>query len=144
MPGELVAVAAIVVGFGLTVIMFRIQRELWVQEKHPDWPNWLAWSDYLIILSLLLGVIVSVILLLPDPTPRVKAFASAACVAAFILQVGYIPAILAHYRIEMGRKRAEEGKPRERGEPIERRVVRVSVFLATVVFIFMLWEHLRR
>jgi hypothetical protein len=115
MPGELIAVAAIIVGFGLTVFMFRIQRELWVQEKHPDWPNWVAWSDFLIILSLLLGVSVSVALLLPAPTPRREAFASAACVGAFILQVGYIPAILAHYRIEMGKKRTEE-KSLVRGE----------------------------
>lgn len=144
MPGELIAVAAIIVGFGLTVIMFRLQRELWVQEKHPDWPNWLAWSDYLIILSLLLGVLVSVILLLPGPTRGAEAFASAACAGALILQVGYIPAILAHYRIEMGRKRTEEGKPREKGEPIERRVVGLSVLLAAAGLMFVLWEHLRR
>jgi hypothetical protein len=144
MSGELIAVAAIVIGFGLTVIMFRVQRELWVQEKHSDWRNWVASSDFLIFVSLLLGVLVSVILLLPGLRPRAEAFASAACASALILQFGYIPAILAHYRIDMGRKRTEERKPRERGEPVERCFVYLFGFLAAAGFIFVFWEHLRR
>ena len=42
-------VASILSGFGISVLMFRIQRELHIQEKYPDAPNWLAWADDLVI-----------------------------------------------------------------------------------------------
>jgi hypothetical protein len=83
--------------------MFRIQRELWVQENYPSWPNWLAWSDYLILASVVLFFAVMPLVAI-SPMGSTEAFASAACVAA-LMQVGYIPAILAHYRIEIDTRR---------------------------------------
>jgi hypothetical protein len=140
--GDLIAAATIIVGFGVTVIMFRVQRELWVQEQHPDWPSWLAWSDYLIIASVVLALFLAIVPLLAVSvmTSLVQALAAASCVAAVILQAGYIPAILAHYRIEIGRKRKGD---RLKGEPAERRFVFISAALATVGFIIVLWTHLR-
>jgi hypothetical protein len=140
--GDLIAVAAIIVGFGLTVIMFRAQREIWVQDQRPDWPNWLAWSDYLIIVSVLLASFAALIPLLAISTAEktIQAVASASLVAALILQVGYIPAILAHYRIEIGRTRTG---PREKGEPAERRIVVCGLLGAAAGFAMVL-EHLTR
>src|SRR5215213_4515006 len=131
--GDLIAAATIIVGFGVTVIMFRVQRELWVQEQHPDWPSWLAWSDYLIIASVVLALFLAIapLLAVSVMTSLVQALAAASCVAAVILQAGYIPAILAHYRIEIGRKRKGD---RLKGEPAERRFVFISAELATVGF----------
>ncbi len=141
-PGALIGAAALIVGFGITVIMFRIQRELWVQEQHPEWPNWLAWSDYLVVASVMLTLAFAIVPLLSFPvlTPCRRALASAACVAATILLAGYVPAILAHYRIEIGRSRTGV---RLKGEPKERLVVFVSIAVASFGFIFTLWEHSR-
>jgi hypothetical protein len=41
-PQPYLTVASILSGFGISVFMFRIQRELRVRDVHPDWPNWLA------------------------------------------------------------------------------------------------------
>lgn len=138
--GDLIAAAALIVGFAVTVIMFRVQRELWVQENHPDWPNWLAWSDYLILGSVVLAISsLVVILFLPPLTPTRRAIGAASCVSAIILQAGYIPGILAHYRIEIGRHKIGD---REKGEPIERAFVYASVALSLIAFFFVLREHL--
>jgi hypothetical protein len=68
-----------------------------------------------------------------------EALASAACFSAIILQVGYIPAILAHYRIEIGKKRTGD---RQKGEPTERICVYLSIALAAVGFIVVFCQHL--
>lgn len=134
-PGDLIAVAAIIFGFGLTVFMFRLQREIWVKENRPNWPSWLAWSDYLILGAILLAVC-SVTLLLANclPTQVVLRVTSAACVAAIVLEAGYIPAILAHYRIELGTSRTGN---RKKGEPAERWFVCISVMIALSSFIYV-------
>ena len=46
---------ALISGFGVTVFMFRIQRELQVRTQHPYWPNWLAWADYLVLGAILIA-----------------------------------------------------------------------------------------
>jgi len=116
---DLIAVATIIVGFGVTVIMFRVQRELWVRDKHPDWPNWLAWADWLILVSVALAVffVVTPLLAFPIVTKWREALAAGSSVSAILLQVGYIPAILAHYRIEVGTQRTgarEKGRARRK------------------------------
>jgi hypothetical protein len=89
LSGDFIAVGAILVGFGLTVIMFRLQRELDVQEQHPQWRTWLAWSDYLILASMLLAVffVVLPVLAFPAVTRMREALASAACISAIILGI---------------------------------------------------------
>src|SRR6478672_9826534 len=106
-PTELLAVSAIIVGFGVTAIMFRVQRELYVLEVLKIRTVWLAWADYLIIASIMLaalGVILPLVAI-PNGSPVLVAVAAASCAAATVLQAGYVPAILAHYRIELGAKR---------------------------------------
>ncbi len=55
-PQPYLTVASILTGFSISVFMFRIQRELSVRDRHPEWPNWLAWADYLIMGSITLSV----------------------------------------------------------------------------------------
>jgi hypothetical protein len=131
--GDLIAVAAIIVGFGLTVVMFRVQREIWVQENHPEWDSWLAWSDYLILISVLLGFGAVVVVL----SFSLLAVASAFCAGAIVLQASYIPAILAHYRIEIGKNRIGD---RAKGEPVEKRVVLVAI-VAALAISTLVWRH---
>jgi amino acid transporter len=140
---DLIAVAAVLVGFAVTVIMFRVQREIDVQEEHPDWPNWLAWSDYLILGSVLvsLSLVVTPLLVFPR-SPYTYALAPAACIAAIFLQVGYIPAILAHYRIEIGTERTKKGFRREKGEPMERVFVTLAAVLAGSAFAIVLCQRM--
>src|SRR5215469_7841049 len=130
---EIISASAIVAGFGVTAIMFRVQRELYVRETLKIDILWLAWADYLILTSVALAVFGSTAPLLVAPiVPRtVVAIAASSCVAALILLAGYVPAILAHYRIELGAKRRG---PREKGEPIERWLVITFGILAAISF----------
>ncbi len=95
---DLIAVAAIVLGFGVTVVMFRIQRELQVQkdafDAHIDQPTWIAYSDYLILASIFSSLFLVLLPLLLFPSlEHVATLARAGCVAAIILEAGYIPSI---------------------------------------------------
>ena len=56
-PQPYLTIASILSGFSISVFMFRLQRELGVRERHPDWPNWLAWADYLVIATVVLSVL---------------------------------------------------------------------------------------
>jgi hypothetical protein len=136
--GDFIAVAAILLGFGLTAIMFRVQREIYVREVNKE-ENWIAWADFLIFASILLVLSLIVIPLLVFSC---QTYASAASTAAFILQAGYIPAILAHYRIEIGKSRNVEGRSRDRGEPAEKWIVWASGVIV-LFFSLVAWQHSR-
>lgn len=98
-------VASILAGFGVTVLMFRIQRELHVREVHPDWPNWLAWADYMVLAAIFLALIVVVLPLAAiGAHPWILAVAAAGSSAAALLLAAYPIAILDHYRIGFGCK----------------------------------------
>ena len=139
-PQPYLTVASILSGFGISVFMFRIQRELRVRDDHPEWPNWLAWADYLILASILLSLLLVVLPLIAIAEPNRLAYSVAAgsCAAAAILIAAYPFAILDHYRIEIGTSRTREGeRPQERhkGEPIERVIVLSAAILATIAFL---------
>ncbi|HEY1982180.1 MAG TPA: hypothetical protein VGH13_19070 [Xanthobacteraceae bacterium] len=142
-PTDLIAVSAIVVGFSITAIMFRIQRELYVLETLNIGALWLAWADYLIVASVILAVFGGTVPLLLWPTPSnfLTALAAASCAGALVLQAGYIPSILAHYRIQLG---AGRKGPRAKGEPIERLFVIGSSLIASFVFAATFLLHLAR
>ncbi len=133
---DLVAVSAIIFGFGVAIFIFRLQREISVMENHPDWPIRLAWADYLILISIAL-VSAGLITLLASPfstlLPRI--FAS----DSVLLQLGYIPAIFAHYRIVVGARRTG---PRQTGEPAERFIVIGTILVATT-YATGLWYFLK-
>lgn len=98
-PQPYLTVASILTGFCISVFMFRIQRELGVRDRHPDWPNWLAWADYLVMASIVLSVVLVILPLVSVPAPGRTAYAVAAasCAAASILLLAYPFAILDHY-----------------------------------------------
>ena len=125
-------------GFGITVLMFRIQLELDVREKSPDSPNWLAWADYLVLSAIVLSLLFVVlpIVAMSPPSNRIINVAAGSCGAAAVLLVAYPFAILDHYRIEIGAKR--EGG-RQKGEPIERCIVVIAFLFAVSVFGGIIW-----
>jgi len=130
---EIISASAIVAGFGVTAIMFRVQRELYVLEVLKRSPLWLAWADYLVLTSVALAVFGATVPLLVVPkAPRfVVATAASSCVAALVLLAGYVPSILAHYRIELG---AGRQGARAKGEPIERGLVIGTYLFALASF----------
>lgn len=129
--GDLIALSAIIIGFGSTIIAFRIQREI-TMEKHAE-RLWLPWADWLILLAIALSV-TFVVLLLAGITPTRTAFASAAGASAIVLEAGYIPSILAHYRIWFGKERHTKHAPRDPGEPAEKGFVILTCLIAAIVF----------
>lgn len=113
---DLLTVASIIAGFGVTVLMFRIQRELYMQEKNE--PTWITWADRLVIsstLTALLFVVLPIVVFGPE-RPTTMAVSATATSAAVILLGGYVPSILAHYRFFV-----PGGPPRSNPEPWERK-----------------------
>ena len=126
--------------------MFRIQHgELGVlRDRHPEWQNWLAWADYLIIAAFVLSLLLVVIPLVVDPEPGrfVFSIAAASCAAASLLLLAgpslAISSIGHWHRIEIGAWRTARGEnpsERHKGEPIERVIVIAAAVIATIVFI---------
>jgi hypothetical protein len=141
-PSDLIAIAAMIFGFGIVVVMFIVQRELWAAEHHPEWPHWTRWADWLIFASVLLAGCLTIFPLLAFPVTRSsKAIAAASCGSAVLLQIGYVPAILAHYRIIFGKKRTANHIPREPGEPAEKVFVLLTVVIAVSAFAFVFCQQ---
>lgn len=147
-PQPYLTVASILSGFGISVFMFRIQRELRVRDEHPEWPNWLAWADYLILAAILLSLLLVVLPLtaIAEPGRLIYSVAAGSCAAASLLVAAYPFAILDHYRIEIGTWRTREGEhPQERhkGEPVERLIVVTAAVLAAVAFltVVVVWNR---
>ena len=147
-PQPYLTVASILSGFGISVFMFRIQRELRVRDANPRSQNWLAWADYLILAAILLSLLLVVLPLMatPDPGRLIFSIAAGSCAAAALLVAAYPFAILDHYRIEIGTWRTREGeRPQERhkGEPVERLIVVSTGILAALAFgtIVLTWNE---
>jgi cation transport ATPase len=92
-------IASIQSGFGITAMMFRVQRELYVREERKE-ENWLAWADYLVIISILLSLLLVVLPLVTITNPaNWFPIAAASCAAAAVLLAVYPIAIVCHYGI---------------------------------------------
>jgi hypothetical protein len=135
-PQPYLTVASILSGFSISVFMFRIQRELQVRDKHPDWPNWLAWADYLVIATIVSSLLLVVLPLtaLAEPSEFVFSIAAGVSAATPLLLLAYPFAILDHYRIELGTGRGESPETRHKGEPLERTIVIIAGIAAIVTF----------
>ncbi|HEY4981731.1 MAG TPA: hypothetical protein VII24_07280 [Pseudolabrys sp.] len=144
-PQPYLTVASILSGFCISVFMFRIQRKLSVRDRHPDWPNWLAWADYLIVATIVLSVVLVILPLVAVPAPgrAIYSVAAGACAAASLMLLAYPFAILDHYRIEIGARRGEKPQARHKGEPIERIIVVTAGSVAAITFaaIVFAWNH---
>ena len=140
-PQPYLTVASILTGFSISVFMFRIQRELSVRDHHPEWPNWLAWADYLIVATIVVSVLLVILPLVafPEPGRLMYSVAAGSCAASSLLLLAYPFAILDHYRIEIGVKRGEHPQARHKGEPIERIIVVTAAIVATATFAAIVW-----
>lgn len=120
--GTLATIASITAAFGAAMLVFRVQRE--DQMRQAGERVWLPVADWLLLgttLICLLFVILPIAAGLALQLPAAGSAASAVAVA------GYIPAILAHYRIVFGSSRTG---PRSNPEPLELAFVLVTVLAA--------------
>jgi hypothetical protein len=135
----LATIASVISGFGVAMLFFRIQRELSMHEQLEV--NWIPWADRLLIGATLISLFLVVVPLVAlRATSLFKGrLPSAACAAASIMVGGYVLAILAHYRLFLGRHRRG---PRSNPEPAEAAVVCVTLAVALFFFVAILLEHL--
>jgi len=127
--GAISTIAGIISTFGVAVLVFRIQRELQMQEAGEL--NWIPWSDWLSVAATLVSLLLVLLpLLAVNRTSKLAPLPPAASAAACILVAGYLPGILAHYRFILGGKRSG---PRINPEPAERVIVRLTATIAIVV-----------
>lgn len=158
--GALAAIGAAIVGFGIVAFVFRIQRELQLQEardlrlqdlhqaqdpqlqeemRRLHWKlRWIPWAD-----RLLIGAVTVALLLVLFPIALAGSVSSlwggrlpaAACSASVIALAGYIPALLVHYRFGPGKKwiwfgTELRGEDRHPGDPAEKAIVVLAALLS--------------
>ena len=129
--GTLAAIASITAAFGTTVLIFRVQRENDMRAKRER--VWLPVADWLLLTATVASLLLVLVPVAAGYNLRVSAAASA---AASVCVAGYIPAILAHYRIVLGSRRSG---PRDNPEPLELVwvVLTVVAALATATFVVL-------
>lgn len=145
-PGSIITAASIVAGFGVTVLMFRLQRELaisdanWRRRKQEsttvtDTATWLPLADLLVLVAVLMALLVGVAPLLMSASPSANDLseAAAASAAATVLLAGYVPSILAHYNMLVGLD-----KTRRNPQPLEAIFVLATVTWAAVTYVRVL------
>ena len=136
---DYLTVASILAGFGVNVLMFRVQRELTVEDKQKELKIhrevWISWADYLIIATIKISLLLVVLPILVFKTQNayLSALPSASCAAAVILVSAYPFAILAHYHMGIGGNTSN----RQKGEPIEIFVVVLAFFIAILTWCMM-------
>ena len=124
------AVNVAILGFGSALLVFRIQREN--DMRRAGETTWFPWADRLIISALFLSTIVGLLVPLVFPACIENALPRVAAAASCVLFLGFVPAILAHYRIVFGTK--EKGS-RRNPEPLERRFVWLAISVAILAAI---------
>ena len=132
--GMLSTIASIISAFGIAMLVFRIQRELEMHKAREI--NWIPNCDWLLVSATEISLLLVLLPLLVVPrTSRWIALPTAACASASVLVAGYIPAILAHYRLIFSGKRFG---PRTNPEPSERLIVLATVAAAVLIAVLML------
>jgi uncharacterized BrkB/YihY/UPF0761 family membrane protein len=118
-----------IVGLSFSILIFRIKREMDMAEKGET--TWIAFSDWLVVIALLVaGLFVLVPLLATDAAGRGRLPISG-LIFAIVMVLGWVPAILAHYRLILGRRRRG---PRHNPEPMEAAIVVAVVLLSAAAF----------
>jgi hypothetical protein len=99
-----------------------------------DETTWIPWADRLVIGATLISLlaVIAPILTLGSGNLRALLVARAATLLSVILLAGYVPSILAHYRLLCGRRRIDE--PRENPETAECALVTATTVLGVVAF----------
>lgn len=126
--GVLVGVAVMIVTLGFSVLIYRIQRELKMHERGEI--VWIATADWLMVVATAVSIL---FVLLPVSIGDVSAqgrLPTSAAAFGLTLTLGFVPAILAHYRLILGGSR--QG-PRTNPEPGEALVVAATLVTAILV-----------
>lgn len=126
----LATIASIVTAAGITMLFFRVQREIGMGER--DEITWIAFADWLLIGATLTAVAVVLLpILLFDSELLSRRIPIAGCTAALVCMGGYVLALPAHYRLVFGSDRIG---PRTNPEPAERVIVVGAAMIALVLF----------
>ena len=131
--GALATIASVIAGFGAAMLVFRIQPA-------QDQLHWIPWADRLLVAATLISLLL-VLLPLTAGGNRLGICAqlpAAACAAAVTLMAGYVLALLAHYRLILGRGRSGV---RSNPEPAERWLVFIAIAAAFVLFLITLLRY---
>jgi len=134
-PAILATVAAIITAFGVTMLFFRIQREISIKERQGI--NWIPYSDWLLITATVMSLLLVIlpIVIFSDKSFFYTKLPKAACATVTIMVAGYMFGILAHYRLIFGKNRQ---RLRQKGEPSEKVIVLLTTFVACLLFVFLL------
>lgn len=125
----LISTAMAIVGLSFTILIFRVKREIDMSEKGET--TWIAFSDWLVVIALLIaGLFVLIPTLASDAAGRGRLLLSA-LVFSVVMVLGWVPAIMAHYRLIFGRRRTG---PRDNPEPAEVAIVITVVLLSATAF----------
>lgn len=124
---SLLTSASIIGAFGMSVLIFRIQRELDMESKGEV--TWIPLADWALLAATVMSLVVVVMLLIYGD---LNSKAQQLLASATTLAIGYIPAVLAHYRLPF--KFGRSGH-RSNPEPAEAVVVALSVAAAIAVFL---------
>jgi hypothetical protein len=128
-PSNLITIASIIAGFGVAVLMFRLQRELSLCPRD----RWLACADWLAISSTLIALMLVIVPLVFFAMNRLASeVAGAATCLTVILLAGYVPSILAHYRL-IFRGNRDPNDPRRNPEPAE--LAFIVITSVTAIFV---------
>src|SRR5690349_5044726 len=124
---SLASVASIIAAFGVAMLFFRIQRELKMDEDGER--MWIPWADRLLVGATVvcLLLVIGPMLVISNVETSWVLIPPSAAAAACVLVVGYIPSILAHYRIILANGRTGPRPPVELPEKV---LVLLSVLLA--------------
>jgi hypothetical protein len=128
-------VASIITTGGVTMLFFRVQREQ--EMKRRGEPNWIPVADWLLLGAAVTAIVLVLMpLLLSDSEFFGRRVPTAGCAAALVALVGYVPALLAHYRLAFG----TAGRTHARGNPEapEGEIVVGTTAVAVVLFVVSL------
>jgi len=134
-PTTLATVASVIAAFGSVMLIFRIQREI---DMHAAGEvNWIPRSDWLLVAATLTALLIVLLpeVLFADSRLFGRRIPTAGCAAALVGIAGYIPALLAHYRLLFGSGRTG---PRLNPEPAEQKVFVLTWAAAFGVFFLSL------
>jgi hypothetical protein len=139
--GNLITVGSVIAAFGVAVLVFRIQRELYMESQGER--SWVPWADRLLISATTAAFLLVIVPLISFTRTPIWALTLAAAGNSFavLLLAGYPFAILAHYRRLWGKNRTG---PRDNPEPAERYCVIGTGILAMIAFagrILSLWDQ---
>ena len=122
-------VAVGVTAIGVAIIIFRIQRELRMSEKKET--TWVAFCDWLAIVATILSLLFVILpVVVGDPATQ-GSLPSAAAAMGVVFLIGWILAVLAHYRLIFGKNRTG---PRTNPEPAEGILVVIFAVFGFLIF----------